>query len=285
MSSRGAGGTDGGLSRRDFVRGATALSFIGMSPILSACAAEVESTSGAAGVKRSPLKIGYIPIIDASPLLIAHSKGLFADAGIEAEKPVLMRNWAALSEAFMSGQVDLAHFLSPIPIFMRYSLDFPVKVIAFDHLNGSGITVKADSKITEIEHLAGKKIAIPHFYSIHNVLLQHALRTKGIEPIITSDSTKISQGQAALSLMMPPDMPTALSEGSIDAYIVAEPFNAAGEVLAGGRVLRFTGDIWKDHACCQAVLNEKAIEKDRAWAKAVTVAIVAAEAWIVENRD
>lgn len=274
-----------GIPRRDFVRGAVALSFLGMSGVLSACAKDVESTPADKAAKRSPLQIGYIPIIDAAPLLIAHSQGLYAEAGIEAAKPVLMRNWAALSEAFMSGQVELAHFLSPLPIFMRYNLGHPVKVVAFDHVNGSAITVKADSDIHDIGDLAGCKIAIPHFYSVHNVLLQHALRAKGIEPVIANDASKLAEGQAALSLMMPPDMPTALSEGSIDAYIVAEPFNAAGEALAGGRVLRFTGDIWKDHACCQAVLNEKSIEADRAWAKSVTAAVVAAEAWIVENRE
>lgn len=273
------------VSQRDFVRGAAAVTFLGMSGVLSACAADVASTPEKTASKRSPLRIGYLPILDASPLLIAHAKGLYEQAGIEVEKPVLMRKWASLSEAFMSDQVDLSHFLSPIPIYMRYNLKFPVKVIAFDHVNGSGITVKDESDIKDIADLAGKKIAIPHFYSVHNVLLQYALRDKGIEPMIESDVKKIAPNQAALTLMMPPDMPTALAEGSIDAYIVAEPFNAAGELLAGGRVLRFTGDMWKEHACCQAVLNEKAIEKDRVWAQAVTAAVVAGEAWTLENPE
>ncbi|MDP1857576.1 MAG: ABC transporter substrate-binding protein [Gemmatimonadaceae bacterium] len=273
------------VTRRDFVRGAAAVTFLGMSGVLSACADEVASSPKETAEKRSPLRIGYLPILDASPLLIAHAKGLYEQAGIEAEKPVLMRNWASLSEAFMSGQVDLAHFLSPIPIFMRYNLNFPVKVIAFDHVNGSGITVKDESDIKDIADLAGKKIGIPHFYSVHNVLLQYALRDNGIEPVIESDVKRITSKQAALTLKMPPDKPTALAEGSIDPNIVAEPFNAAGELLAGGRVLRFTGDMWKDHACCQAVLNEKAIEKDRVWAQAVTAAVVAGEAWTLENPD
>lgn len=37
------------------------------------------------------VRIGYLPITDATPLLVAHAKGYFADEGLEAEKPTLIR--------------------------------------------------------------------------------------------------------------------------------------------------------------------------------------------------
>lgn len=272
------------ISRRRFLAGTAAAATLGLAGLTTGCKRSRGTGSGGAA-SRPPLKVGYLPILDAAPLLIAHAKGFYAAEGLAMQRPTLMRNWAALSEAFMAERVDLAHFLSPLPIFMRFGRGFPVKVVAFDHLNGSAITVKDTSGIKEIKDLAGRQIAVPHWYSVHNVLLQFALRGSGIEPVIQDRDKPLAADQANLFLMMPPDMPTALSKGAIDAYIVAEPFNAAGETLAGGRVLRFTGDIWKDHACCQAVLHASAIDADREWAQKVVNAVVAAELWTLENRE
>lgn len=271
------------LTRRQFVKysaGLTIAAGLGLEAISPIFANASQSKK-----KMEKVTIGYLPICDAAPLLVAHAKGFYEEEGLDVEKPFLMRNWSALSEAFMSGQVNLCHLLSPIPIYMRYKLNFPVKVVAFDHLNGSAITVKDNSDIKHIGDLGGKQIAVPYWYSIHNVILQLALRKSGIEPVIQDRNKPLNKNQTNLFIMMPPDMPTALSAGAIDGYIVAEPFNAAGEVLAGGRILRFTGDIWKNHACCQAVISEERIKANPAWAQAVTNAIVKAEAWLKDNRQ
>jgi ABC-type nitrate/sulfonate/bicarbonate transport systems, periplasmic components len=103
--------------------------------------------SSFAAVKDKVLKIGYIPITDATPLLIAYSKGFYSQEGIKAEKPVLIRGWSTLSEAFMAKKFNLVHLLLPIPIYMRYNLNFPVKVVAWDHLNNSAITVGAKTAL------------------------------------------------------------------------------------------------------------------------------------------
>ncbi len=271
------------LTRRQFIKysaGLTIAAGIGleaMSPIIGHTSQSKKQTE--------KVTIGYLPICDAAPLLIAHAKGFYAEEGLNVEKPFLMRNWSALSESFMSGRVNLCHLLSPIPIYMKYKLNFPVKVVAFDHLNGSAITVKDKSEIKNISDLAGKQIAVPYWYSVHNVILQLALRKVGIEPVIQDRNKPLAKNQTNLFIMMPPDMPTALSGGAIDGYIVAEPFNAVGEVLADGRILRFTGDIWKNHACCQAVISEEKIKTNPEWAQAVTNAIVKAEAWLKDNKQ
>src|SRR5665811_2641514 len=76
--------------------------------------------------------------------------------------------------------------------------------------------------------------------SMHNIILQMALRATGLEPVIQDQKAALTKKQTNLFVMAPPDMPTALSTGAIDGYIVAEPFNAAGELLAGARIIRFT---------------------------------------------
>lgn len=91
--------------------------------------------------KNAPVKIGYLPITDATPLLVAHANGLFEAEGLEVEKPVLLRSWAQILEAFLSGQVNVVHLLSPMTVWARYGSQAPAKVVAWNHMSGSAITV------------------------------------------------------------------------------------------------------------------------------------------------
>lgn len=84
--------------------------------------------------------------------------------------------------------------------------------------------------------------------------------------------------------MGPPDMVPALAAGQIAGLIVAEPFNALAELQGQGRVLRFTGDVWKEHACCVVLLHEEDLEQRRAWAEAVVRAIVRVQLWLRQHR-
>lgn len=245
---------------------------------LSACVPDTAPTDAV-------VKIGYIPITDATPLLIAHHKGFFAQEGLTSDKPVLVRGWSELSEAFMAGTFNLVHLLLPITIFMRYGLKYPVKVVAWDHLNNSAVTVNKNSNIQTLADLGGKQIAVPYWYSMHNIVLQLALRSFGLKPVIQNAEDPLAADEVNLLVMKPPDMPTALSAGAIDGYTVAEPFNAAGEMLANGKIIRFTGDIWKNHPCCVAVLHEETIQKNQHWAQKVVNAVVKAEQWCRNNKE
>ncbi|MEM9124032.1 MAG: ABC transporter substrate-binding protein, partial [Pseudomonadota bacterium] len=57
------------------------------------------------------VRIGYIPITDATALLVAHANGYFEDEGLEVEQPTLIRGWSPLVEGFVSNKFNLVHFL------------------------------------------------------------------------------------------------------------------------------------------------------------------------------
>jgi len=236
--------------------------------------------------KQEPaLKIGYLPITDASPMLIGHSQGFFEQEGLVVEKPVLMRGWPEVAEGFLAGNFNLVHLLLPIPIYMRYAQKHPVKIVAWNHMNGSGVTVGIKSGIKQLEDIRGKQIAVPHWYSMHNIILQLCMRKFGIEAVMQDRNAPLKLNQTNLFVMKPPDMPTAISSGAVDGYIVAEPFNAAGEVLAHGSIVRFTGDVFKNHPCCVAVMNEKDLQDHPEWSQRVLNGLVKAQQWIINNRD
>lgn len=269
------------MSRRDFLLDSLALGGL-------AAAMAVMGPSGAAWANNQPadevLRIGYLPITDATVLLVGHAMGFFEEEGIKVEKPTLIRGWSPLVEGFTAGKFNLVHFLKPIPLWMRYNNGFPVKVMSWAHLNGSGLVVGKDTGVERFADLAGKQVAVPYWYSMHNIVLQMGLRHAGLTPVIKQQGEALGPGEVNLQIMPPPDMTPALAAKKIDAFIVAEPFNAAGELLAGAKMLRFTGDIWKNHPCCVVCMNENQVNTNPEWTQKVMNAIVKSQIYAQQNK-
>ncbi len=229
------------------------------------------------------LKLGYLPITDATPLLVAHGLGYFSEEGLNVERPVMVRSWKVLTESFLAGKFDLTHMLFPIPVWMRYKQNIPVKVLAWDHTNGSAITVKKDSGIYHFKDLGGKQIAVPSWYSMHNLILQMGIQTQGLTPVIQPQSAPLARHEVNLFILPPPDMPTALLGNKIDGFIVADPFNALAQVKFGARIMRYSGDIWKNHPCCVIVTYEHLTKSQPVLVQKAVNAIVRAQAWCNSN--
>ena len=227
------------------------------------------------------LRIGYLPITDAAPLLVAHGRGQFEAEGLKPARPVLFRSWPQVAEAFQAHQVDVVHLLMPMTIWLRFGQSFPLKVVAWDHVDGSAVTVGPG--IGRVEDLAGKTVAVPFWYSIHNVILQQVLRHAGLRPVLKEEPSRQAR-TVKLIVLAPPDMPPALASGAIAGFIVADPFNAIAELKHIGRILRFTGDVWRHHACCVVVMHQADIDHRPRWAQSVVTAIGKAQAYARDNR-
>jgi len=249
---------------------------------MAAGAAALPSTAIAA-TQDDVVRIGYLPITDATALLVAHAKGYFQEEGLKAAKPTLIRGWSPLVEGFSANKFNLVHLLKPIPVWMRYN-KFPVKIMAWAHTNGSGLVVGKHTKIEDFSQLGGSQIAIPYWYSMHNIVLQIALRANGLIPVIKPQTAKIGPKEVNLQVMPPPDMPAGLAARKIDGYIVAEPFNAMGELKAGAQMLRFTGDIWKNHPCCVVCMHESDTVHKPEWTQKVMNAIVKAQVYTSSHK-
>ncbi|MCX8563938.1 ABC transporter substrate-binding protein [Mycolicibacterium mucogenicum] len=233
------------------------------------------TTDSAAG---GPLRVGYLPITDAAPLLLAHSAGLYP-AGVG--KPVLFRSWAALGEAFLNRQLDVVHLLMPMAVQLRYALGGGVRVLGWNHTNGSALTVAPH--IRELSDLAGSQLAIPFWWSIHNIVLQKLLRANGLQPVIRRSASRADR-TVELVVMSPSDMVPALATGTIGGYVVADPFNAMAQTKKIGRIHTFLGDVWRDHACCALVTRDDVISGRPAAVQQLTDAVVTAQLALSNDR-
>lgn len=244
----------------------------------------VQKSALGQGRQDQTVRIGYLPITDASPLLIAHARGLYQAEGLTVAEPVLFRSWSQLLEAFQARQVNVIHMLMPAAFWVRYYRRHAARIVAWNHVNGSALTVHAG--VSSLSDLGGKTVAVPFWYSVHNLIVQSLLRNAGLEPVLGAGAAAgVQPNQVRLVVMSPSDMPPALAAGQIAGFIVAEPFNALSEVQTKGRIFRFTGDVWKEHACCVVLLDEADLQERPEWSQAVVNAIVRAQAWIRPNRE
>jgi len=262
------------LRRRQFLKLSSLFTLTGALPLLQA------GRAARAAEPDAPVRIGYLPITDATALLVAHHNGLFERQGLQVEKPHRFRSWSQVVEAFLSGQVNVVHLLMPMTVWSRYGSQSAAKVVAWNHMEGSCLTVQRD--VTSLKDLGGTTVAIPFWYSVHNIVLQAILRDAGLEFI--SDGVPDRQ-QVKLVVMSPGDMLPALSTKRISGYIVAEPFNAKAEELGVGKVWRFTGDVWRNHACCVVTMHERDLQERPQWSQKVVNAIVQAQAWVRGHRE
>ncbi len=272
--------TDSGLfSRRTLMRGALGLAAAGgicRRPSTSRAprppTAQTARGSCASVTCRSPT---------APRRCSSRTSSLYPTGVVDSAKPVLFRSWASLAEAFISRRVDVVHLLMPMAVQLRYSLGSSVRILGWNHTNGSALTVAPH--ITDLSDLAGQTVAIPFWWSIHNIALQQLLRAHGLTPVVREAPSK-SARTVGLVVMGPSDMIPALANGSIAAFTVADPFNAAAEVRGVGRIHRFLGDVWRDHACCALLVHEDLIERDPVAVQALTDSVVSAQLQIGADR-
>src|ERR1700747_2015747 len=92
---------------------------------------------------RRKLRIGFVPLNDAAPLIMAHELGLFASFGLEVE---LSREvgWATIQDKVIFGELDAAHSLTGLPFAASLGLGSVrcdcLTAFVFN-LNGNGITL------------------------------------------------------------------------------------------------------------------------------------------------
>lgn len=224
--------------------------------LLSSCGTKEASSSD-----KQVIKIGYLPITHAAPLLFdAHVHGSeFDDYELELVK---FSSWPDLIDALNAGQIDGASVLMQLAMQAK-SIGVDIKAVALGHRDGNVII--SDNDVETVADLKDTTFAIPHTHSAHHLLINELLKEEGL-----------AYDDVDLVEMPPPEMPAALAEGRISGYAVAEPFGALAVNLDVGKVLAFSEEFWPDSYCCVLVLRDEFIEEDEALTTALIESYVQA---------
>lgn len=175
--------------------------------------------------------------------------------------------------ALEAKQVQATFMIVPLAMKLREQ-GVPVKICYLGHRDGSEIVVGKNSKIRSLVDLKGKKVAVPSLFSNQNFVL-HKLMTD--YQMVPEDITFV--------VLPPPDMPTSLAAGAIDAYFVGEPFCAKAELDGTGRVLYYARDIWPNFISCALVVHEDLIKENPDVVKDLVRGIAQSGAWAETHRE
>lgn len=182
-------------------------------------------------------------------------------------------DWPTVKEALIAKDVGAVFILAPMAMQLAAE-GVPIKVVYLGHRDGTAIVVGKDSDIHDFGDLRGKIVAIPSRYANQNVLM-HKMMKEWNMPFDSID----------LRELPPPEHPTALRSGSIDAYIVGEPFAAKAEVDGFGRVLYQAKDVWKDFISCVLVVRQDLIDEHRELVQELVDGIAKSGKWLDEDME
>ena len=103
-------------SRRNFLRlaggGTLAAALAAVLP-LDAVKAAVKESGGP--LEKKDLKVGFIPITCATPIIMAHPLGFYSKYGLNVEV-IKTAGWAVIRDKTINKEYDAAHMLSPMPL-------------------------------------------------------------------------------------------------------------------------------------------------------------------------
>jgi len=242
------------------------------------------------------VKLGFVPLTDAAPLIIAHDMGFAEEEGIKLK---LSRevSWANIRDKVGFGIYQGAHMLSPMPIAMAMGLGpkktRPIVPIILSQ-NGNGLVLKPEIAAAIYRGAAsfndpttigkslvalGKKkalrIGVPFMQSMHVALMRYLIQRSG---------GKV--GDHIRFVVAPPSlMNEVLAADEVDGFMVGAPYfsravdhNLAELVLLGS-------SIWKGAPEKVLALGETWLEENEEAALGLIRAIFKAQNWADANKE
>lgn len=269
------------LSRRRFMKGLGSSAAVALlSALFPLDAAKAWAKEAAGPLEKKDLKIGFIPITCGTPIIMADPMGFYEKHGLKGTLVVKAAGWAMIRDWAVSGQVDCAHMLAPMPLALTLgagSTSTPFYMPAVENINGQAITLHVKhTAVKEPKDMIGFTFAVPFDYSMHNMLLRYYLAEGGVDP----------DKDVKIRVIPPPEMVANLKAQNVDGYLAPDPFNQRAVFEGTGFIFKLTKELWPGHPCCAFAASKQFATQMPNTFKAVFAAIVDATMFAhkAENR-
>jgi nitrate/nitrite transport system substrate-binding protein len=234
-----------------------------------------------------PIKLGFIPLTDCSPIVMAKELGLFKKYGVEV---VVTKetSWANVRDKILTGELDGAHCLYTMPFSVYTGVGgkagSEMKIAMMLNVNGQAITLSNDfcgkvgfkqmNKVTPVvaaKLKAEKEVTFAMTFpgGTHDLWLRNWMSLAGL-----------NQKAVKIITIPPPQMVANMKVGNMDGYCVGEPWGGVAVKQGIGFTQIASQDIWKDHPEKALVVNKEFSEKRREDLKKVMKAILEACIWL-----
>ncbi len=194
------------------------------------------------------MRLGFVPLTDCAPLVMAQELGLFKKYGLQV---ALSRElgWATIRDKVIHGELDAAHAVAGMPVAATLGLnsvtcDCLTALVL--NLHGNAITLSADlwnrgvrdaaTLRAEIARTHGEKtftFGVVYSFSSHNYLLRNWLAAAGIQP----------DRDVRIVVVPPAQMVPNLKAGHLDGFCVGEPWNSLAVRAGEGCVVAVSAEL------------------------------------------
>ncbi len=207
---------------------------------------------GAHSSSSDRLRLGYVPLNDCAPLVMAKELNLFARHGLRVE---LSREvgWATIRDKILYGELDAAHALAGMVMGATLGLgsapvDCSTGLIL--NLNGNAITLSRrlhDRGVCDghslRDYILRRRASTPLTFasvfrsSSHHYLLRHWLVSHGIDP----------ERDVRLVVIPPPQVVNNLRAGHLDGYCAGDPWNSLAVFSEAGFCVATSAELAPRH--------------------------------------
>ena len=201
------------------------------------------------------LNAGFIALVDAAPLIIAHELGFAEEEGLDLNLRKAP-SWSTLRDLLALGQIEAAHMLAPTPVAMALGLGgMTTRLDALSVLSVNGTVIGVSPALAATLRRQGfgfdfadagaagraliatgqrLRIGVPFPFSMHAELLYYWLSSLGLPAPQALD----------IRTVPPPLMAQAMAAGEIDAFCVGEPWGSIAVETEVGELLLPGAAIW-----------------------------------------
>lgn len=220
------------------------------------------------------VKVGYSTSLCHAPIHIAMENGYFDEEGLKYEA---IQVGGVITESVATGEVDagfglVSKFIQPL------ENGLPMKLTAGIHTGCTKLVVPNDSDIHSVADLKGKRIGTPSLADSPTLIAKRSLAEVGIG--VTAENMEVE-----FVVYGNNDLPIALQNGAIDAFVTHDPVVSVAEKEYNLRVIinTTTDEKYKDEYCCLSFVTTSLAENYPELAAKYTRAVMRAAKWIEEN--
>ncbi len=253
----------------------------------------VSSAQPAAAPEVQTIKLGYLPIVEAAPLIIAKEKGFFANHGMPDVKIDKQANWGAARDNVKIGsagggtdggqwQMPMPYLISEgiitdkvkVPMYILAQLNTQGNGIAIanKHL-GKGVSIKIAEQVAFFSKLksAGAKFKAAYTFPKANqeFWIRYWLAGNGIDPDSEVELLTVPTAQTVADL----------KRGVMDAFSTGDPWPTRIVADKIGFISALTAEIWKNHPEEYLAIRKDWVDKNPNATKALLKGVMEAQQW------
>jgi nitrate/nitrite transport system substrate-binding protein len=232
------------------------------------------------------IKLGFIPLTDCAPLVVAKELGLFAKYGVDVELEK-EASWAVVRDKILNGEIDGAHCLFSMPLSVYTGIGGTagkeMKIAMVLNNNGQGITLSKDfcglvgfkevnKAAAAVKNVQSKKevtFAMTFPGGTHDIWLRNWMAAAGI-----------NQKSVGIITIPPPQMVANMRVDNMEGFCVGEPWNGVAAAQNVGFTHIASQDIWKNHPEKALVVNSDFAANNKEDLKKVMKALIEACKWL-----